>query len=227
MRLAVIPARGGSKRIPRKNIKEFCGKPIIGYSISVALESGLFDEVMVSTEDKEIAGVALAFGANVPFLRSPEKSNDFVPLSDVIDEVKDEYLKRGRSFEHICCILPTAPLITAAILRKGYDLLVKENADSVRPLVSFGYAIERALRLTDNGRVKMLRPEHKYTRSQDLERTFHDAGQFYWMKAACCLHGDIRFGFEISEVEAQDIDTEIDWKMAELKYQYLNQLGRN
>lgn len=227
MNLAIIPARGGSKRIPRKNVKAFLGKPIIGYSISIALESGLFDEVMVSTDDHEIAEVALAGGAKVPFLRSPEKSNDFAPLADVIDEVKDEYLKLGRSFDSICCILPTAPLITAATLHKGYDLLVSGDADSVRPLVRFGYAIERALRLTGEGRVEMLHPEHKYTRSQDLAPTFHDAGQFYWMKAACCLRGENRFGFEISEVEAQDIDTEIDWKMAELKYQYLNQPGRN
>lgn len=203
------------------------GRPIIRYSISVALESGLFDEVMVSTDDQEIAEVALACGAKVPFLRSPEKSNDFAPLADVIDEVKGEYLKLGRSFDNICCILPTAPLITVASLRKGYDLLVSSNADSVRPLVRFGYAIERALRLSVEGRVEMLHLEHKYTRSQDLEPKFHDAGQFYWMKTACCLRGDNRFGFEISEVEAQDIDTEIDWKLAELKYQYLNQMERN
>ncbi|MDD3326655.1 MAG: pseudaminic acid cytidylyltransferase [Zoogloea sp.] len=222
---AIIPARGGSKRIPGKNVKFFLGKPIICYSVEVAISSGLFDEVMVSTDDPEIAEVALACGAKVPFLRSPETSNDFAPLADVIDEVKEEYLGVGRSFDNICCILPTAPLITVENLRKGYELLIEKGADSVRPLVRFGYAIERALKLND-GRVEMLHPEHKYTRSQDLEPAFHDAGQFYWMKAACCLRGDNRFGFEISEVEAQDIDTEIDWKMAELKYQYLNQLGR-
>lgn len=225
MNLAIIPARGGSKRIPRKNIRDFLGRPIISVSISVAVDSGLFEEVMVSTDDPEIAEVALACGAKVPFMRSPETSNDFAPLADVIDEVKEQYGIQGRSFDNICCILPTAPLITVNNLRAGYQLLLDKGADSVRPLVRFGYAIERALKLTD-GRVEMLHPEHKYTRSQDLEPAFHDAGQFYWMKSECCLRGDNRYGFEISEVEAQDIDTEIDWKMAELKYQYLNQLER-
>ena len=217
--LAIIPARGGSKRIPRKNIREFLGKPIIAYSIEIANKSNLFEEVMVSTDYKEIAVIAQNYGAKVPFMRSKNTSNDFATLADVIDEVKDAYLKIGRDFKNICCILPTAPLITEEILIKGFDLLIKKNADSVRPVVRFSYPIQRALKIKD-GKTEMFYPQFKTTRSQDLEPAYHDAGQFYWMTYETSLRGLNKFGFEISEMEAQDIDSVQDWVLAEIKYKY-------
>ncbi|MFW5886285.1 MAG: pseudaminic acid cytidylyltransferase [Bacteroidota bacterium] len=215
--LCIIPARGGSKRIPRKNIKDFLGKPIIAYSIEAALESGLFEEVMVSTDDKEIAEVAKQYGATVPFIRSDENANDFATLADVVDEVKEQFIAEGRRFNNICLILPTAPLIKVENIQKGYSILIKQKADSVRPLARYSYPIQRAVKM-QNGQIEMFNPEFQATRSQDLEPAFHDAGQFYWMKFDCGLRGQNKFGFEIPELEVQDIDTEEDWKMAELKY---------
>jgi len=219
--LCIIPARGGSKRIPRKNIKPFLGKPIIAYSIEAAMKSNLFDEVMVSTDDNEIAEIAREHGAKVPFFRTGENANDFATLADVIDEVKNQYLELERSFENICCILPTAPLLTVDNLRKGYELLVSKKADSVRPVVRFYYPIQRAVKLYDNGKVSMFYPEYQNTRSQDLEPTYHDAGQFYWMKFEAGLKGINKFGFEIPNTLVQDIDNEEDWIMAEIKFKYL------
>jgi N-acylneuraminate cytidylyltransferase len=216
--LAIIPARGGSKRIPKKNIKDFLGKPIMAYSIETALHSGLFDEVMVSTDDEEIAQIAVQYGAKVPFMRSEKTANDFSTLSDVIEEVKEQYRLQNVFFENICCILATAPLLTIDILKKGLELLVEKKADSVRPVVRFSYPIQRAVKLDDNGKVIMFYPEHQYTRSQDLEAAFHDTGQFYWMKFETGLKGENKIGFEIPEIQVQDIDTEEDWKLAELKY---------
>ncbi len=217
--LAIIPARGGSKRIPRKNIRDFLGKPIIAYSIEIAINSGLFEEVMVSTDNEEIACIAQKFGASVPFYRSAESSNDFATLADVIDEVKKYYLKTGKVFNNICCILPTAPLISLENLKKAYSLLIEKNVDSVRPVVRFSYPIQRAVKMT-NGKVEMFYPEYLNTRSQDLESAFHDAGQFYWMKYEKGLRGQNKFGFEISEIQTQDIDTINDWIMAELKFKF-------
>lgn len=219
--LCIIPARGGSKRIPRKNIKNFLGKPIIAYSIEAAIKSNLFDEIMVSTDDPEIAEIAKQYGAKVPFLRSGENANDFATLADVIDEVKKHYLKLEKKFDNICCILPTAPLITVENLKTGYELLISKKADSVRPVVRFSYPIQRAVKLDDNEKVSMFYPEYQNTRSQDLEPAYHDAGQFYWLRFNAGLRGDNKFGFEISESLVQDIDTEEDWKMAELKYKSL------
>jgi N-acylneuraminate cytidylyltransferase len=216
--LAIIPARGGSKRIPKKNIKDFLGKPVMAYSIETALHSGLFDEVMVSTDDEEIAQIALQYGAKVPFMRSEKTANDFSTLSDVIEEVKEQYRLQNVFFENICCILATAPLLTIDILKKGLELLVEKKADSVRPVVRFSYPIQRAVKLNDNGKVIMFYPEHQNTRSQDLEPAFHDAGQFYWMKFETGLKGENKIGFAIPEIQVQDIDTEEDWKLAELKY---------
>ncbi|MDK2842451.1 MAG: hypothetical protein PWQ17_1957 [Anaerophaga sp.] len=219
--LCIIPARGGSKRIPRKNIKDFLGKPIIAYSIEAAIQSNLFDEIMVSTEDPEIANVALKYGAKVPFMRSPENANDFATLADVINEVKGQYLELERSFNNICCILPTSPLLMVDNLRMGYELLISKKADSVRPVVRFSYPIQRAVRLDDQGKINMFYPEYQNSRSQDLEPAFHDAGQFYWMKFDAGLKGTNKYGFEIFEIYVQDIDTEEDWKLAELKYKSL------
>lgn len=219
--LCIIPARGGSKRIPRKNIKDFLGKPIIAYSIEVAIKSKLFDEIIVSTDDEEIAEIAIKYGAKVPFLRSKENADDFATLADVVDEVKEKYNRLKVNFEFICCILPTAPLITIDNLIKTYTLLKQENYDSVRPVVSFSYPIQRAFKLLDNNKVEMFYPEYLTTRSQDLEPAFHDAGQFYWMQSEKGLRGKYKGGFEISELETQDIDNIQDWKLAEIKYKLL------
>lgn len=215
--LAIIPARGGSKRIPGKNIKEFLGKPVIAYSIETALKSGLFEEVMVSTDDERIADVAKEFGASVPFMRSEKNADDYATLADVVEEVKNEYLSRGRIFKHICCILPTAPLITMENLKKGLDILIETEADSVKPVVRFSYPVQRAIKMVD-GKTEMFYPQFKTTRSQDLEPAYHDAGQFYWMKFDSALRGQNKYGFELSEMQVQDIDTNVEWKLAEMKY---------
>lgn len=220
MNLCIIPARGGSKRIPGKNIREFCGKPIIAYSIEAAFKSELFSEVMVSTDDEEIADVARQYGAAVPFLRSEKSADDFATLADVMDEVRDAYLEHGKSFRYACCILPTAPFVTVENLKAGLDVLIRNAADSCRPVIRFSYPIQRALRLQD-GKVKLFCPEHRTTRSQDLEPAFHDAGQFYWMDLNLGLRGEKRVGFEISPMFVQDIDTEEDWRVAEMKFSFL------
>lgn len=215
--LAIIPARGGSKRIPRKNIKDFLGKPIIAYSIETALKSNLFEEVMVSTDDEEIAGISKKYGASIPFYRSQKTADDFAILQDVIDETLAEYKKTGREFELCCCILPTAPFVNVEMLVKGLKLLENENFDSVKPIIRFSYPIQRALKLTGN-QIKMFHPEYYTTRSQDLPPAYYDAGQFYWMKAKSGLRNGKKGAIIISELDAHDIDTEEDWAIAEWKY---------
>lgn len=221
--ICIIPARGGSKRIPRKNIKEFLGKPIIAYSIKAALDSGLFDEVMVSTDDVEIAYIAKKFGAKVPFMRSAKNSDDFATTFDVIEEVIQSYRSQGKDFENICCVYSCAPFVTYKILLKAYNQLIEKKFDTVFPIVAYSFPIQRALRL-DQSKVSMILEENLNTRSQDLEDSFHDAGQFYWCNSKKLLQNKKILtkntgGVEISELEAQDIDNEIDWKLAELKYQ--------
>ncbi|MGE8377171.1 MAG: pseudaminic acid cytidylyltransferase [Sphingobacterium sp.] len=218
--LCIIPARGGSKRIPRKNIKNFLGKPIIAYSIEAAIDSGLFSEIMVSTDDEEIAEVARQFGASVPFIRSLSTSDDNAVLADVVDEVAKAYNKLGSKFDHICCLLPTAPFVTVSMLDEALLLMKNSGFDSVRPVVKFSYPIQRALRLMNNC-VEMANEEFLYTRSQDLEPMYHDAGMFYWMKSDTLLKGEKKGGIIISEISAQDIDTLEDWEMAEIKYKIL------
>jgi N-acylneuraminate cytidylyltransferase len=219
--VAIIPARGGSKRIPRKNIRDFLGKPIIAYSIEVALKSGLFEEVMVSTDDDEIAKVAKKIGAKIPFMRSKDTADDFATLADVVDEVKEGYQNKGKTFDNICCILPTAPFVTVSLLEKGFSLLTESDVDSVRPIVRFSYPIQRAVK-QENGLLKMFDPEHVKTRSQDLEPAFHDAGQFYWMKFDEGMNGERKIGFEVPEYLVQDIDTNEDWEIAKLKFNLIN-----
>ncbi|WP_205508560.1 pseudaminic acid cytidylyltransferase [Longitalea arenae] len=223
--IAIITARGGSKRIPRKNIKNFLGSPIIKYSIDAARFAGCFDEVMVSTDDKEIAEIALSLGANVPFTRSKENSGDFATTADVIYEVLDSYKKQGREFKYCCCIYPTAPFVTAEKLRLAYDKLIESNAESVVPIVRFGFPIMRSFKI-ENGLVKMNWPEHMNTRSQDLPPAFHDCGQFYFLKTESFLKNkklftDFTVPVEMPESEVQDIDNEEDWKIAEIKYSFL------
>ena len=220
--LVIIPARGGSKRIPRKNITPFHGKPLISYSIDIAKKSGLFKEIMVSTDDQEIATISREYGANVPFYRSSKNSDHFASLADVVKEVISSYQKMGKSFQYVCCILPTAPLITLNNLKKGYDLLLTDRYNSVRPIVRFSYPIQRAFSLK-NGMVEFIHPENAKKRSQDLDPTFHDAGQFYWMYFDKGMIYSERGGFEISEMEAQEIDTTTALKLVELKYKIINQ----
>ncbi|WP_029231892.1 pseudaminic acid cytidylyltransferase [Butyrivibrio sp. VCB2006] len=224
--LALITARGGSKRIPRKNIKDFNGKPIIAYSIEAALGSGVFDEVMVSTDDDEIAEIAKSYGAQVPFLRSEKTSNDFATTADVINEVISEYEKRGKKFDIITCIYPTAPFITAKKLKNAVEELSASDADTLIPVVRFSYPPQRAMEIHD-GRLVFRQPENLSKRSQDLEPHYHDAGQFYvtrtesFLKTNSLLVGSI-LPLELSELEVQDIDNEVDWKLAELKYNLIS-----
>jgi N-acylneuraminate cytidylyltransferase len=227
--LAMITARGGSKRIPRKNIKEFNGKPIMAYSIEAAISSGVFDEVMVSTDDREIADIAVKYGASVPFLRSKETSNDYATTTDVIDEVIRKYRDLGKDFDVFACIYPTAPFITATKLKEAVEKLSCSDADSLIPVVRFSYPPQRAMEIHD-GRLIFRQPENLLKRSQDLEPHFHDAGQFYvvrtesFMKNKAIMVGNI-LPMELSELEVQDIDNEVDWKLAEMKYKLLMDKG--
>ncbi len=222
--ICIIPARGGSKRIPRKNIKDFLGKPIISYSINAALDSNLFEEVMVSTDDLEIADIAIRYGAKVPFLRSVKNSDDFATTYQVIEEVIQGYKnKLNLEFKTFCCLYSCAPFVSPYTLKLAYNNLINKQFDTVFPILSYSFPIQRALGL-ENGKINMINDSHLSTRSQDLKERYHDAGQFYWG----CVKQVLREkklltsntgGIIISELEAQDIDTELDWKLAELKYQ--------
>lgn len=223
--VAIITARGGSKRIPRKNIKPFCGKPIIAYSIEAALKSNLFDEVMVSTDDEEIAEVAKKYGAKVPFMRSKKNADDFTGTVDVILEVLNDYNKLGVIFTYACCIYPTAPLIQNKHLTHAYEFLVNKKFETVFPVTAFSFPILRALRIDKNNRASMIWPENMAKRSQDLPPAYHDAGQFYWMNVSAIqtnkkLYADYSGVVILDDKEVQDIDNESDWKLAELKYQF-------
>ena len=224
---AIITARGGSKRIPRKNIKEFCGKPIIAYSIEAALAAGVFDTVMVSTDDEEIAEVARRYGADIPFYRSEKTSNDHAVTSQVLAEVLEEYERRGEHYDMVCCIYPTAPFLTAGRLRSAMELLADTEADSVLPVVRFSFPPQRSVVIKD-GYLKFNWPEHRNTRSQDLEPFYHDVGQFYCVNtvsfaAQRVLVMEKTVPLVMSEMEIQDIDTEEDWQLAEVKYRLLKQ----
>lgn len=229
-KIAIIPARGGSKRIPRKNIRDFLGKPIISYTIETAIASGLFDEVMVSTDDEEIARVACDYGANIPFFRSEQNANDHATLVDVLIEVVNKYETQGLFFDYICCLLPTAPLMNSEDLIKGYNRLYLEKYDSVCPVVAFSYPILRALELNDAGYLRMKWAEYAKTRSQDLRAAYHDSGTFYWINKDVLLIEKTLFAARgtaivLDECSVQDIDTEKDWQLAELKYKLKKQRG--
>lgn len=226
-RLCIIPARGGSKRIPRKNIKDFLGKPIISYPIECAQKSGLFDEVMVSTDDREIASIALEFGAKVPFMRSLENANDYAGTFEVIEEVITRYKEEGKEFAQACCIYPTAPLLTVDKIKEGLELLIKEDFTSVFPVVDFGYPILRSLKLDKQKKVVMNWPEYQQSRSQDLPTVYHDAGQFYWFNTQAIMKAKQLFSGNsgaiiLNQIEVQDIDNLVDWQLAELKYRQIN-----
>ncbi len=224
--VAIITARGGSKRIPRKNIKPFCGIPIIAYSIQAALESELFDEVMVSTDDMEIADVAHRYGASVPFMRSERASNDFATTADVLVEVIEEYNALDKGFEYACCIYPTAPFVTPQKLRDAYSMLVDDDAcETVFVSTAFSFPPQRGL-LDESGYGVWWHPQYALMRSQDLPSIYHDAGQFYFFTTGSFLKSRMLVGQNsrmllVSEMEAQDIDNPDDWELAEMKYRWM------
>lgn len=225
--LAVIVARGGSKRIPRKNIKEFCGKPIISYSIQAALEADCFDKVMVSTDDEEIKEIAEEYGAEVPFMRSIKTSNDYATTAEVLLEVLAEYQRRKMEFQTLCCIYPTAPFVNGKKLNEAMQILNEGDSDSVIPVVSFSYPPQRGFQVRDN-RLLYQYPEYKTARSQDLENIYHDAGQFYCMKVSRFKDSEQivmenTAPYLVEELEVQDIDNFVDWELAEIKYKRMKE----
>lgn len=226
MKIAVIPARGGSKRIPRKNIKDFCGKPMIAWSIETAFQSGCFDKVIVSTDDSEIAAVAKKYGAEVPFMRPKELANDYAGTIPVIAHAAQWLLERDNDVKYACCIYATAPFIEPSDLQKSLQLLLASNANYSLSVTSFPYPIQRAIRLSKNNSLEMFYPEHFHTRSQDLEEAWHDAGQLYWGRVEAWLQQKQIFdehsiAYKIPRMRAQDIDTPEDWEKAELMFKAL------
>ena len=220
--IAIITARGGSKRIPRKNIRDFCGNPIISYAIDAAINSNIFAEVMVSTDDNEIAKIALENGAQVPFYRSSRNSDDYSTTADVLIEVLSEYEKKGLKFDYLCCIYPTAPFVTSEKLKLALKKMINEKAEAIIPVVKFSYPPQRAFIIKDDKLIYKY-PENVFKRSQDLESLYHDAGQFYFIKVETFMKNKTlvcknTIPFIVDELSVQDIDTEEDWKMAELKY---------
>lgn len=223
---AIITARGGSKRVPKKNIRNFCGKPIIAYSIEAALESNLFEEVMVSTDSDEIVKIAREYGALVPFMRSEKTSNDYADTTDVLHEVIEKYRERGVLFEEFCCIYPTAPFITPEKLRDSYKLLQEDDVYNVIPMISFSFPPQRGMKLKADGFIEPVDLDGINARSQDLPAVYHDCGQFYWMKTEKYLENDNILNnhtrpYFVPELEVQDIDNESDWELAEIKYKYM------
>ena len=224
--IAIITARGGSKRIHRKNIRSFRGKPMLAWSIEAALQSELFDTVMVSTDDMEIAEIAKDLGAEVPFMRSQATSDDYSTTADVLKEVLAMYATREMNFLNACCIYATAAFTTPADLIEGYKALESQEFDVVIPIAAFSYPIWRSLQRNDNGGVALNFPEHRSSRSQDLPSAFHDAGQWYWFRTQAfykqgTLLGENTGSVLLSELKVQDIDTEDDWQLAEIKHQRL------
>ena len=223
MKVAIIPARGGSKRIPRKNIKLFHGKPMIVYSIEAAKASGCFEQVIVSTDDQEIADIAKRYGAEVPFMRPPKLADDFATTGQVIAQVIEQLNERGEQPEKVCCLYATAPFVLPEDIARGLKLLESEQADFAFSATSFPFPIQRAIRLDKSNRVEMFQPEHLLTRSQDLEEAYHDAGQFYWGTCEAFLEQRPFFSpasvaVILPRTRVQDIDTEGDWKRAEAMY---------
>lgn len=228
--VAIITARGGSKRIPGKNKMDFAGQPIICYSIKAALDSGIFEEVMVSTDDEEIAEIAKKAGAKVPFMRSEKTANDYATTDDVLLEVLEEYEKCGRTFAYMACIYPTAPFVTPQKLQEAMQVLVDKKASGVMPVVKYSFPPQRGMVIRD-GRLDYCYPENALKRSQDLEPVYHDCGQFYCYDTAkyMACRGNLPDGYvpiEVPELEVQDIDHLSDWKLAEIKYQMMKEQER-
>ncbi len=226
MNIAIIPARGGSKRIPRKNIKLFHGKPMIAYSIEAAQQSGCFDKIIVSTDDQEIADVAMQYGAEVPFLRPADIADDFATTMDVMQHAINWCLEQKWNIEKVCCIYATAPFVLPKYIKQGLQSVSAEHVEYAFSATTFPFAIQRAISLDKSGSVTMFSPEYANTRSQDLEEAYHDAGQFYWGKASAFLAGKAIFA-EHSKVvllprkRVQDIDTTEDWELAESLFSVL------
>lgn len=225
--LAIITARGGSKRIPGKNIRPFLGKPALAWPLEAALNSGCFSEVMVSTDDEAIAATALAHGAALPFMRSAGTANDHATLADVVQEVLDQYAAKGRTFDSVCCLLATAFSVTPQSLKEAAALLQDPDTDGVMPVVRFGFPIQRALLMNERSEVGFMHPEYRLTRSQDLEPAFHDGGQFYFLKTAAFntqkrIIADRMRAIELPWYAAVDIDEESDWQRAEALLSHLH-----
>lgn len=230
MRVAIIPARGGSKRIPRKNIKDFCGKPMIAWSIEAAKASGCFDKIIVSTDDQEMADIALQWGAEAPFMRPPELSDDYTGTIPVIRHAIQWLEAHEGKVSYACCIYATAPFVSARDLQAGWDQINGSEHDYAFSVTSYAYPIQRAIRLTEQGRVAMFNPEHFMTRSQDLEEAWHDAGQFYWGTAQAWYEERAIFGqgsvpVKLPRHRVQDIDTLEDWTRAEWMHRALQAEG--
>lgn len=226
-RVAIIPARGGSKRIPRKNVKLFCGKPMIAWSIEAAKLSGCFDKIYVSTDDAEIADVAKAWGANVPFMRPAELSDDFTGTLPVIRHAVEWLSKHEMPVNYACCLYATAPFVSPGDLRKGWDAIQQQACSYSFSVTSYAFPIQRAIRITGNGRVAMFSPENFNTRSQDLEEAWHDAGQFYWGTAQAWQDEKMMFAedsvpIKLPRHRVQDIDTPEDWARAEWMFKAQN-----
>jgi pseudaminic acid cytidylyltransferase len=222
-KIAIIPARGGSKRIPNKNIKDFFGKPIISYAIKAALKSGLYDEVMVSTDSDEIASVALKYGAKVPFIRSTKNSNDFATTVDVLCEVLEWYEEQSIKFQYATCIYACAPFVNSKVLQDSFGIMIKEECDCVFPILAYSHPIQRAVKLSETAKITAFDDSNSNARTQDLDKAFHDAGMFYTFDVnKLFVNKSLRtqntFAIEIDELHAHDIDTENDWILAELKY---------
>lgn len=220
--VCIIPARGGSKRIPRKNLRNFLGKPIIAYSIETALKVGLFESVIVSTDDIEIAETSVQYGAEVPFMRSANNSNDYAGTDDVVFEVIRQLQENGRHYDYVCCIYPTAPFITQALLKESFNKLVSGAYDAVFPIAKYSTPIQRALHIRKD-KLAMMWPENAHVRSQDLAPAYYDAGQFYWGLVDKFIEQRSLFTSNtgtvvLDDLLVQDIDNESDWHIAELKY---------
>jgi len=229
MNLAVIPARGGSKRIPGKNIKPFAGKPMIAHSIEAAKRTALFDRIIVSTDSQEIADIAIKYGAEVPFMRPAEIADDFTPTQNVLEHAL-KFASESAHYDYMCCIYATAPLVSTEYIKKGYELIKEKNANTVFSVTSFPHPIFRAYKINEDGSVQMFWPEHGLTRSNDLPEAFHDAGQFYWINAENFL----KTGKMISKnalplilprYMVVDIDTKEDWEVAEFMYETCKSKG--
>ena len=223
MKLCIIPARGGSKRIPKKNIRFFCGKPIIQWSIEAALESECFDKVIVSTDSEEISKVSKSIGAEVPFIRPKSLSDDYTATAPVINHAIEFIKQKHRNIEYVCCIYATAPFVEPDYIRDGLKKIIDTNANFSFSVTSFPFPIQRAIKITKDQKSQMFFPENLNKRSQDLEDAFHDAGQFYWGKSSAWLEGKSMFDdnsipIVIPRYKVQDIDSEEDWQRAELMF---------
>lgn len=226
MKIAIIPARGGSKRIPRKNIKLFHGKPMIAYSIEAAIKSGCFDKIIVSTDDLEIAEVAKLYGAEVPFMRPQNIADDFATTMDVIQHAVQWCEQQKLPITYVCCLYATAPFVRAEDLKKGWEMIQQPDVKYAFSATTFPFPIQRAIKLSNSGSVSMFSPEYELTRSQDLEESYHDAGQFYWGDVSAFKKGlgffkDHSCVIELPRIRVQDIDTPEDWEFAEVLFSML------